>query len=134
MSPPRLVATLKHPGVAPGRIGENLPTVVIGIPEIEAVCAMLKSRLGYFVQLPNGGVSDHEPVDLVDLLVSLNIDAVMTEHSHGVFASRLDAGVTMSTPQSEPDGYVTGLYDFKAQELFIEFSCEGEITAFKSSV
>ena len=45
-----LVAVLEQPTMAAFRIGQDLPTIIVGIPEEEAVGAVLQMRFGDFLR------------------------------------------------------------------------------------
>src|SRR5262249_10983242 len=47
-----LVALVEDPAIAAFGIGQDLPAIVVGVPEIEAVCAVLEDRLADLGELP----------------------------------------------------------------------------------
>src|SRR5882724_7942515 len=63
----RLIATFEHPAVAALRVGQNLPGVLISIPEIKAIGSMLDTRLTDLVQPPSRGLFQNYLVRTIDL-------------------------------------------------------------------
>src|SRR3984957_3369591 len=116
---PILIAALKHPGVASRRIGEDLPRVVVGVIEVKAVRAVLHSRLGDLLQLPDFRVTHYEAMALVHPLLGLNIDTVVIEEGHFALALWRDLhdDVDVLATQAAPQRNLAGLDDFESKEL-----------------
>src|SRR5260370_24819707 len=67
------VALLEQPAIAAGRIGQDLPAIVVAIPEEEAVGAVLQMRLGDFLELPRLRPGANRPMRLVHFILGANI-------------------------------------------------------------
>src|SRR5580704_731052 len=77
-----LVALLEQPAVAPFRVGQDLPAIVVGVPEEKAVGAVLQMRLGNLLQLPRVGPGADGAMRLVGLLLGADIEPVVIEQGH----------------------------------------------------
>src|SRR5437762_14248081 len=73
----RKVALFEEPAVAAGRIGQDLPAIIVAIPEEEAVGAVLQMRLGDLLQPPLLGLGADGAVRLVDLFLGADIEPVV---------------------------------------------------------
>jgi hypothetical protein len=68
-----LLAPLEEPTIASGRIREDLPAVVVHIPEVKAVGAMLQIRLADLLEIPLGGILYNNAMTLVNLGLSFDV-------------------------------------------------------------
>src|SRR5665213_3318543 len=68
-----LVADAEEPAVAAFRIGQDLPAIVVDIPEIEAVSAVLEDRLADLGELPLPSLLHGDPVRFINLFLGLDV-------------------------------------------------------------
>src|SRR5580704_6737860 len=71
-----LVALFEQPAVAAFRVGQDLPAIVVGIPEEKAVGAVLQMRLGDLLEAPGIGLGADGAVRLVHLFLAADVEPV----------------------------------------------------------
>jgi hypothetical protein len=79
MTASSLIATLEHPRISAGRVGEDLPAIVVSVPEEKAVAAVLNNRLADLVQAPFFSVPEDESVALIHVGVGRDIDSIVIQ-------------------------------------------------------
>src|SRR5665213_3569391 len=129
-----LVANAEEPAVAAFRIGQDLPAIVVDIPEIEAVGAVLEDRHADLGELPLLGLLHNRLVRRVDLLLGLDVEAVMVEEAHlaGLLGLHHGDDVIAAEPDEQRD--LAGLHHVEAEELLIEFAREINIVRIERAV
>src|SRR5665213_3206 len=128
------IAQLEQPGIATLRVGQNLPGIAVGIPEIKTIGAVLQHRLADLLQPPFLGLLDHDTVRLFDIRLGLDIEAVMVQQIHLGRALRIDDGIDMRPAQPDDQRDRAGAMDLEAEKLLIEFLGEVEIARFQRAV
>ncbi len=125
-----LIATLEHPGISAGRVGEDLPTVVVSVPEEEAVAAVLNHRFADLVQAPFFSVPEDESVALIHFGFGIDIDSIVIQEWQlaGTLVADCDTDIDMLATEAAPDGAWTRLHHLEAEKLFVEPPGECEIT------
>src|SRR5207302_5491280 len=78
----RLIALFEQPAVAAVRIAQDLPAIAVGVPEKEAIGAVLQTRFRDLLELPVVALGADGAVCLVDLLLGADIEPVMVEEVH----------------------------------------------------
>jgi hypothetical protein len=79
-----LVALFEEPAVAALRVTQDLPAIVVGIPEEEAIGAVLQPRLADLFESLFFGLFDDDTMRRVDLVLRADIEAVVIEQAHRV--------------------------------------------------
>src|ERR1051326_290564 len=99
-----LVALIEQPAVAAGRVGQDLPAIVVAIPEEKAVGAVLKMRLRDFLEAPFLGPGADRAVRLVDFLLGANVEPVVVEEVHLVGLLTIDDGDRVGAAEANEEG------------------------------
>src|SRR5439155_3424432 len=130
----RLVALLEEPAVAALRIGQDLPAIVVAIPEEKAVGAVLEMRLRNFLEVPLLGLVADGAVRRVDLILAENIEPVVIEKVHLVRLLAVDDRDRVRATEANQERDRAGLHDLEAEELLVKWPRQGEIAAFQRAV
>src|SRR5688572_17246308 len=136
MTASSLIPTLEHPRISAGRVGEDLPTIVVSVPEEEAVATVLNRRLADLVQAPFFSVPEDESVALIHFGFGVDIESIVIQEWQlaGTLVADRDTDIDMLATEAAPDGAWTRLHHLEAEKLLVEPAGECEITTFERSM
>src|SRR5690348_16372617 len=129
-----LIADPEQPVIAALRIAENLPAILVGVPEIEAVGAVLQHRRRNLVQLPLFRLGDDDAVSGVDLFLGFDVEAVMVEQAHFARPLGVDYGDAMLAAQADHQRDLAGLNHVEPEKFFVEFPRECQVARFERAM
>src|SRR5712692_2977584 len=120
MAATRQVALLEDPGIAALGIGQDLPGVVVAVPEQEAVGAVPFRRLGDVVQAPLRGLLGALAPGLVDIGVGVDVEAVVVAARHAFLVPGMDHRVDMVAAEPDHQRDRAGAHYLQAEEFLVE--------------
>src|SRR6266851_1003245 len=110
-----LVALFEEPAVAAGRIGQDLPAIIVAIPKEKAVGAVLQMRLGDLLEMPFLGLGADGVVRRVNFILGANIEPVMVEQVHFPRLLAEHDRDAVRAAQSDQQRDRAGLHDVEAE-------------------
>src|SRR5712692_1197476 len=120
MSATGKVALLEDPGVAAPGIGQDLPGVVVAVPEQEAVGAVAFRRLGDVVQAPLCGLLGAQAPGLVDVGVGVDVESVVVAARHAFFVPRVHYGINVVAAEPDHQRDRARAHHLEAEEFLVE--------------
>src|SRR5580704_8553863 len=129
-----LVALLEQPAIAAFRIGQDLPAIIVAIPEEEAVGAVLKMRLGDFLETPLLGLRTDDAVYIIYLFLAADIEPVVVEEVHFADVLTVNDGNGVGAAQSYEKRDRARLNDLETKKLLVEAARESKVAALQRAV
>ena len=114
------VALLKDPVVAAFGVGEDLPSIVVQVPEVKAVSAMPLDGFGDVFDRPFLGLLTTQLIGFIDLLIGQHIEAIVVAAEHFIFVLDLNHGIDMGAAELHHHGDVTCAHHLEAQKFLIK--------------
>src|SRR5689334_18023751 len=134
MSAPFEVALLEDPRVAPARVGEDLPGVVVAVPEEKAVGAVALGGLLDVVQAPRLRLVGAQSPGFVDLGVGVDVESVVVAARHRLLVLGEDDRVHVVAAETDHQRNVARAHDFEAEEFLVEAARGLEILGAEGAV
>ena len=114
------ISLFKDPGVAAFGVGEDLPSIVVQVPEVKAVSAMPLDGFGDVFDRPFLGLLTTQLIGFIDLLIGQHIEAIVVAAEHFIFVLDLNHGIDMGAAELHHHGDVTCAHHLEAQKFLIK--------------